>query len=110
MLLLLSAAAASCSRGAPEKQPVPPAASAPASASAPLPTDPAAREARIVEIATAHALERGLNRDAIRVTAVKEANGRARVSFDKEPRGPGSHFTVVVDVSSGKAADFIPGR
>jgi len=32
------------------------------------------------------------------------------VRFESEPRRPGSHFTIVVDVSNGKVADFIPGR
>jgi hypothetical protein len=109
-LLLLLAAAAGCPQSAPDKEAPAPSPPSTSTATAALPSDPAAREARIVEIATSHAVEKGHGRDSIKVASVKEANGRARVRFESEPRRPGSHFTIVVDVSNGKVADFIPGR
>ena len=109
-LLLVMTAAAGCPQAAPEKDPPSPSPRSTSTATSSLPTDPAAREARIVEIATNYAVEKRHSRDSITVTSVKETNGRARVRFETEPRRPGSHFTVVVDVSNGSVADFIPGR
>jgi hypothetical protein len=108
--LLATVAAAGCSRGAPSKAAV---ATAPAPASspgAPLPADLEKRRARLVEIATAFAVERGMTRESIQATSVKEANAHARVFFQSEPRRPGSHFTVVVDTTAGTATELIPGR
>jgi hypothetical protein len=109
-LLLSLTTTAGCPQGAPDKGAPPPSPPSTTTATASLPSDPAAREARIVEIATTYAVEKGHSRDSITVASVKEANGLARVRFESEPRRPGSHFTIVVDASSGKVADFIPGR
>ena len=111
LLLVLSVgfasfAAVGCSRGAPTRE----AAGPSTPAGAPLPADPAERQERTVAIATAFAVERGRDRNSFKVRSVKEENGTARVSFDTEPRRPGSHFTVLVDTSTGKPTRLIPGR
>jgi hypothetical protein len=109
-LLLYLTTAAGCPQGAPDKGAPPPSPPSTSTTTVSIPSDPAAREARIVEIATTYAVEKGHSRDSIKVASVKEANGRARVTFHTEPRRPGGHFTIVVDVSNGSVADFIPGR
>jgi hypothetical protein len=109
-LLLSLTTTAGCTQGAPDKGAPPPSPPSTSTTTVSIPSDPAAREARIVEIATTYAVEKGHSRDSITVASVKEANGLARVRFESEPRRPGSHFTIVVDASSGKVADFIPGR
>jgi hypothetical protein len=105
--LLVTVAAAGCSRGAPSKEAVAPPAPSTSSASG---GDPTEKHARAVAIATAFAIERGHDRNSFTVRSVKDEGGTARVFFDTEPRRPGSHFTVVVDTNAGKATKLIPGR
>ncbi|MGH2354073.1 MAG: hypothetical protein ACRDI2_08900 [Chloroflexota bacterium] len=64
----------------------------------------------LVRIAADYAKDHGWKVDDYRAFAGEIEDGQCWVRFEGKSKLPGDHFSVVVDVSTGRATDLIPGR
>ena len=68
------------------------------------------QDQRVIQIASEFARQQGKKVENYRVRSVTVEGATARVLFHNDQGRPGDHFTILVDVDSGKADRLIPGR
>ena len=71
---------------------------------------PEAEKQALVQTAAAYAKRLGFRVEKYDVVSVKIEKGTAYVLFQGRNGLPGDHFTVLVDVHTGKATELIPGE
>ncbi|HEX2513606.1 MAG TPA: hypothetical protein VH257_02810 [Chloroflexota bacterium] len=67
-------------------------------------------EAALVRAASEYARRQGWNVANYRPAGCAVEQDQARVRFEGKSRLPGDHFSVVLDASTGRPLDLIPGR
>ena len=67
-------------------------------------------EAALVRAASGYARRQGCKVEDYRPAGCAVEQDRARVRFEGKSRLPGDHFSVVLDASTGRPLDLIPGR
>jgi hypothetical protein len=67
-------------------------------------------ETDFLRVAREFARSKGRDVERYDVMAVHVAGGACSISFQGKNGAPGDHFTVVVDVATGRPTQFIPGE
>jgi hypothetical protein len=66
------------------------------------------REA-LIQAATEYAQDQGYRMADYQVTAARESGGRFWVFFMGKSKLPGDHFSVLVDIETGRGVQLLPG-